>query len=242
MRQTRVYIDQPIQTNLPLTLDKNAARHLTQVLRLKAGAQCQLFNGNGYDFAAEIISIKKNSCTVRVLSQSDKEALNVLETHLAIGISRGERMDYAIQKSVELGVNRITPLFTKRTQVSLAGDRLQKRLKHWKGVIISACEQSGRRYIPALNQAQAISDWLLEPHANGLILDHRSKQSLSDLTAPSSSITLLIGPEGGLTEQERELAMQSDFTGIRLGPRVMRTETAPIAALAGIQTLWGDFR
>jgi 16S rRNA (uracil1498-N3)-methyltransferase len=164
-----------------------------------------------------------------------------LQLHLAIGISRGERMDYAIQKSVELGVSQISPLFSSRSMVRLKPDRRNKRVAHWQGVIRSACEQSGRSRLPILNPPTELSDWL-SSHPGGLMLYHQATDTLATRPAPGSELNLLIGPEGGLSDAERAKAVEHGYKAVRLGPRVLRTETAPIAALAAIQVLWGDFR
>lgn len=151
-------------------------------------------------------------------------------------------MDFSIQKAVELGVSHFQPLFTERCMVQLKGDRQQSRLDHWQGVIRHACEQSGRALLPSIAEPLNLPEWLSRFSGNGLMLDHRAEHSLASLPAPKDSLTLLVGPEGGLSEAERDLAMQHNFAAGRMGPRVLRTETAPLAALAAIQTLWGDFR
>jgi 16S rRNA (uracil1498-N3)-methyltransferase len=165
-----------------------------------------------------------------------------LDIHLAIGISRGERMDYALQKAVELGVGRITPLFTERAQVELAGARLQRRQDHWRGIIIGACEQSGRRRLPRLSEMASYQHWLASHEGGGLLLDPEAPQALAGIADPGSVVTLLVGPEGGLSPRERTLARARGFQGVQLGPRILRTETAPLAAIAIIQALWGDLR
>lgn len=241
MGVTRVYITNDIENQDRITLDQAASRHLVQVMRLREGDKCVAFNGDGFDYQATITRSHKNHCEISIDHRSDREAPAVLQFHLAAGISRGERMDYMIQKAVELGVHSITPLFTERTNVQLKGERLTKRLNHWHGVMISACEQSGRRLIPSLLPSSTLADWLKKPHSNGILLDHRAANTLATLTPPESSVTLLVGPEGGLSEIERIMAQEQRFNGARLGPRVMRTETAPLAALASMQTLWGDF-
>jgi 16S rRNA (uracil1498-N3)-methyltransferase len=150
-------------------------------------------------------------------------------------------MDFAIQKSVELGVHAITPLHTERSLVQLEGERLKKRLEHWQGVVVSACEQSGRARIPRLRTPVPLDDWL-STHPQGLLLFHGAEHSLADLPPPGEDLNLLIGPEGGLSEAERGRALAAGFSAVRLGPRILRTETAPLAALAAIQVLWGDLR
>jgi len=160
---------------------------------------------------------------------------------LGVGISRGERMDFAIQKSVELGVFAITPLLTERGVVQLRAERQAKRMAHWQGVLVSACEQSGRSRMPTLHPSATLGDWLATQR-DGLMLYHRAADTLASVPHPGSSLKLLVGPEGGLSEEERAMALASGFRGVRLGPRVLRTETAPLAAIAAIQALWGDFR
>lgn len=225
-------------------LEESPARHLVQVLRLKAGAAITLFNGDGHDYSAHLEEASRRTTRAKVDQRLEPaEAPAALPIHLAIGISKGERMDFAIQKAVELGVADITPLITERCVVRLPNDRQEKRLQHWQQVIIAACEQSGRRYIPALNNAMKLTDWLRSrTPSGGLLLDHRAEHALHELEPPKGEVALLIGPEGGLSADERTRAAAAGFTGVRLGPRVLRTETAPLAAIAAIQTLWGDFR
>lgn len=242
MRVTRVFTQQDLEANATLELEEDATRHLIQVLRIKVGDLISLFNGNGYNYPAKVISTNKKTCLVEINRPSEKEPTAHLLCHLGVGISRGERMDYVVQKSVELGINEITPLFTQRTNVKLSGERLAKRMQHWQGIIHSACEQSGRCYIPKLHNAVSLSAWLEQHPRNGILLDHRSEHSLPSLTPPKEKLHLLVGPEGGLSENERNQAKQLKFVGVRMGPRIMRTETAPLAALAAIQALWGDFR
>jgi len=241
MRVSRIYLDQPLTQGQQIRPDERARRYIGQVLRLRPGQSLTLFNGDGTDYAAELLQCDRRECRVLVGEPGDTEPPAPLKVHLAIGISRGERMDFAIQKSVELGVQAITPLHTTRSQVQLAGARLEKRLDHWRGVIVSACEQSGRNRIPCLNPPASIQAWL-EAHDQGLLLHHAAECSLPELPPPGAALNLLVGPEGGLTPEERAQAVDGGLTAVRLGPRVMRTETAPLAALAAIQTLWGDLR
>jgi 16S rRNA (uracil1498-N3)-methyltransferase len=201
-----------------------------------------LFNGDGREYQAQLSVCRKDVAQAKVIAASDLKPPPPISIHLAIGISKGERMEFALQKSVELGVMEITPLFTQRCVVRLQGERLEKRLNHWRKIIIAACEQSGRCRIPQLHPAIDLAPWLDGRNGGGILLDHRSTNSLPDLPAPTGSVCLLIGPEGGLDEDERKLATTAGFEGVRLGPRIMRTETAPLAAIAGIQLLWGDLR
>ena len=242
MRRPRVYSVEPLHSGAAVELDANAARHLLQVLRLKSGDPVILFDGSGRDYAAELTTAHKRGASARVGAVVTEEAPLALQAHLAIGISRGERMDFSLQKAVELGVSEITPLFTERSMVHLKGDRLHNRQQHWGGVVRHACEQSGRSRLPRLHQARPFTDWLSGFHGHGLLLDHRADKSLPDLPPPGNALSLLVGPEGGLCADERRQAMRKGLQAVRLGPRVLRTETAPLAALAAIQVLWGDFR
>jgi len=243
MRRPRVHTPQPLAIGERLELEPQAARHLTQVLRLRPGSEAILFNGDGCDWPARILHSDRRRTRLEVFDCSPPEPPPVLDIHLGIGISKGERMDYAIQKAVELGVARITPLQTARCVVHLAAQRQRKRLDHWRGVVIAACEQCGRRRLPELSPQTDLGSWLSEPGEHlGLLLDHRADRSLNRLPRPDAGIRLLVGPEGGLSEQERDAALTTSFTGVRLGPRVLRTETAPLAAIAAMQVLWGDFR
>lgn len=241
MRLSRIHVEQPLQAGNEVTLDERSARYASQVLRLRAGETVILFNGDGRDFEAELTRCDRRVCRAQVHAMVGEEPAAVLQLHLGIGISRGERMDLAIQKSVELGVGEITPLLTARTVVQLPAERVALRLAHWRGVVASACEQCGRSRVPALHPPVALHDWLAG-HPGGLVLDHRATQGLPDLAPPADSLNLLIGPEGGLDEAERAAAANHVYRPVRLGPRILRTETAPLAALAAIQVLWGDLR
>ncbi len=220
-----------------------ASRHLIQVLRLRPGAELELFNGDGCNYAARLDTTSNKHAVVSVVSCSDPEPDPELEIHLCISVSKGERMDFAIQKSVELGVTEITPLFTEHGVVRLQGERLEKRQQHWHQIIISACEQSGRCRLPRLNPCSKIRQWLEETPREGvsLVLNHLASSKIGEVEQPDNKINILIGPEGGLSGEEIHAAETGGFVGVRMGPRVLRTETAPLAAIAVIQTLWGDF-
>lgn len=219
-----------------------AFNHVVRVLRLKPGAPLILFNGAGGEFRATLKSVERREALAQVDDFVAKEVESSLEIILAQGISKGERMDYTLQKAVELGVYIIVPLFTERSMVNLSRERLGNRLRHWQGVVIGACEQSGRNRLPVVLEPLALPTWLQDEHKPGLslVLDPSAEQGLTDLVSPYRLVTLLIGPEGGLSPEEIALAMVAGFTGVQLGPRVMRTETAGIAALAALQVLWGD--
>ncbi len=241
MRTPRVYVDLPLAAGARVTLPAAQSQHLTLVLRLAAGDPVTLFNGNGRDYDARLLDAHRTGTAVACGAAGNEEPIPALRIHLGLGISKGERMDFALQKAVELGVDRVTPLFTGRSLVRLDPGRLAKRQTHWGGVMIAACEQSGRRRLPSLEQAARLEDWLAQGHPGGIVLDHRSLTPLPGLPAPGADLTLLVGPEGGLSTAERAAARAAGFTGVRLGPRVLRTETAPLAAIAAIQALWGDF-
>lgn len=240
----RSLVDAGLAPGETLTLPPGVARHLKQVLRMGEGDEVVLFNGrDGRDCRARLVLVGKQEVRARVLECGEAQPRPPLTIHLALGISRGERMDFALQKSVELGVDSITPLFTSRTVVKLGGRRLEKRLAHWRGVVTSACEQSGRGYLPDLHEPTRLEAWL-ERNAgkDTLLLDPRAEKTLPYLPPPTGVLSFLIGPEGGFSEKERELACEKGCTGVRLGPRILRTETAPLAAMAAAQVLWGDFR
>ena len=243
MRRPRIYSTELLNhVGQLLALDENGSKHLVQVLRLKTDAEIILFDQRGEEFLATLNVADKKASQAILIEHLRSEAPAALQITLAMGISRGERMDFSIQKAVELGVSHFQPLFTERCMVQLKGDRQQSRLDHWRGVIRHACEQSGRALIPTIAEPSTLADWLSTFSGNGLMLDHRAEHSLASLPAPKDSLTLLVGPEGGLSQAERDLAIQHNFVAGRMGPRVLRTETAPLAALAAIQTLWGDFR
>jgi len=241
MRDNRLYTEQPLTIGASIELEARPAKHANQVLRLGSGDLLRLFNGDGQDYRAEIETSTRGQVSLRILSVGKPEPAPPLAISLALGVSRGERMDFALQKAVELGVSSIQPLFASRTLVRLSGERLAKRAQHWQGIIIAACEQSGRRRLPSLMPALALLDWLKQEQTGGILLHHEAARPITELPPPTGQLTLLIGPEGGLEPAEREYAQTRGFSAVRLGPRVLRTETAPLAAIAAIQALWGDF-
>jgi 16S rRNA (uracil1498-N3)-methyltransferase len=244
MRIPRIYLSVPLYTGTRVTLRETPFHHVVRVLRLKPGAALTLFNGQGGEFRAVLMSVEQRNATVNVEAFVDRETESPLEVLLAQGIAKGERMDYALQKAVELGVNHILPVFTERSVVNLKGERLMRRLHHWRGVVAGACEQSGRNRLPTVLKPMQLCPWLASCGRQGvrLVLDPAAEQGLGNLIRPVDAITLLIGPEGGLSPAEIATSAAAGFTSIRLGPRIMRTETAGIAALAALQVLWGDLR
>jgi 16S rRNA (uracil1498-N3)-methyltransferase len=240
MRLHRLYVDRPLRAGERLQAPDGVARHLVQVLRLRPGNPVVLFNGDGRDYFGQLGSAQRGDVTVELTGAGALEPPAPLAIHLGLGVSKGERMDFALQKAVELGISGIAPLFTDRSVVRLSGDRLAKREAHWRGVVIAACEQSGRRRLPELHRSRPLDAWLQAAHPHPLLLDPQGPHTLPGLAPPHGALTLLIGPEGGLTPGERSRAGRAGFAGVRLGPRVLRTETAPLAALAVVQALWGD--
>ena len=238
MRLSRVYQPQKLIDGATVSLDRESAHYLGRVLRLKPGDAVNLFNNDDGEFSAEIIEIGKNQTLVRITGPVENLANPRLTIHLGLGLSRGERMDYAVQKSTELGVSAITPLVTDYCEVKLNPERLKNRQAHWQKVAISACEQCGRSQVPTIHFPQSLADWLPE-HPGGLLLDANADSRLADRPA-QDNITLLIGPEGGFSEADLALAKQHDYRAVRLGPRILRTETAPVAALTLLQFLYGD--
>ncbi|KOR29184.1 hypothetical protein TI03_02955 [Achromatium sp. WMS1] len=249
MRESRVYTNQKLQQGASIFLDHLAITHLNKVLRLRTGATIRLFNGDGSEYRGQLTTISKQRIQVQIHSKSSTiEPDPVLSLHLMLGLSRSEHMDFALQKAVELGVTRVSPLLTKRSVIQLKGERLQRRHQHWQQIIINACEQSGRCRLPQLDLLQPLNlafnalDALDIAEDLRLVLYHLGTICLNQITSPPSSIVILIGPEGGLDPEELDFAQQQRFLPLRLGPRILRTETAPLVALAVIQALWGDFQ
>lgn len=244
MRIPRIYLQETLQAGQPISLPEAISRHLMRVLRLGPGAPLILFNGEGREYPGKMMSThRKGELLVQVGAPGAEEPLPRLRIHLGIGISRSERLDFALQKAVELGVSDLTPLFTERCVVRLSEERQARRRTHWQGILIAACEQSGRCRVPVLHPGERLDSWLERPHPGPLLLDHRARLSLPECPPPpAGGLTLLIGPEGGLSPGERERARNAGFTGVCLGPRILRAETAPLAALAIAQALWGDLR
>ncbi len=240
----RIYIPSPeLVDGATLRLPDSAFHHLVQVLRLRKGDTFTAFDGRGGEFGSELVEVGRREAHGRLGARLDIDRESPLDLTLAQCVSKGERMDYTLQKAVELGVTRIVPLLSSRAVVRLDADRWDKKLEHWRGVAIAACEQSGRTRVPEIAEVQALPSWLDDESAPGtrLTLDPQAAHALRELPAPDGPLTLLIGPEGGLTEYELHRAREAGFTGIRIGPRVLRTETAGVAALAALQATWGDW-
>lgn len=240
MRIPRLYCPQLPENSETMPLPEKLHRYAIQVLRLKKGAELQLFNGQGLEYSAVLETVAKRSSTVKLINVLSVDNESSLSITLLQGISRGDRMDYALQKAVELGVHHIIPVITERCNVPLTGDRADKRLAHWQGIIMSACEQSGRSILPILSNVTQLEEAVNSCKVKcRLVLDPLADSGLTAL-AKQNEVAMLIGPEGGLSEQEIQQAVEADFQAITMGPRVLRTETATVAALAIAQAVWGD--
>lgn len=243
MRIPRVYHEGTLREGAEIALGETASTHVQRVLRLRPGNELLLFNGEGGEYEAVIAGAERGHARVRVGRHHARDVESPLAITLAQGISRGERMDLTLQKSVELGVARIVPLVTAFCQVKLEGERMERRHSHWTGVIAAACEQCGRTRLPELLEKRSLAQWLAQPPEDGvlrIVLDHRATQGLASVSGRPAGATLLVGPEGGLDEAEIDAARQAGYLPLSLGPRILRTETAGLAALAALQTLWGD--
>ncbi|MEL7937939.1 MULTISPECIES: 16S rRNA (uracil(1498)-N(3))-methyltransferase [Pseudomonas] len=239
MRLSRFFIDAPLslgQHELP----EAQAHYIGRVLRHAAGDAVQLFDGSGQEFLGELVEVGKKSVRVELRESFAGLAESPLRLHLGQGLSRGERMDWAIQKATELGAARITPIVSERCEVRLKDERADKRTAHWRQIAISACEQCGRSVLPQIDAPVGLAEWLQAAEADLKLVLHPVAEPLASHARPGS-LAFLIGPEGGLSDAEVEQAKAAGFHAARLGPRVLRTETAPVVALSVAQQLWGDF-
>lgn len=244
MSNTRFYSAEKLSLGALVPLSASAATHATRALRLNIGDKLKLFNGDGFDYECELVSLKKTAVTANVLSSQRVENESPLDITLLQGISSGDRMDYTIQKAVELGVKSIQPISTERSVVKLNAERAQKRLEHWQNIVHSACEQSGRAFVPQVCAPTSLSNWLAnntQGKATRILLNPLGALKMAALAKPTDQIQLLIGAEGGLSQSEINAATTQGFQSIILGARILRTETAALTAIASMQTLWGDF-
>jgi len=238
MKNIRLYQNKVFKVGSEAVLDKDARHHLLKVLRFPIESMITLFNGDGYDYVAKIVSVNR-ICKVEVNTREKNNSESSLDLTLAQGIAKGEKMDFLIQKAVELGVNRIVPLQTERCVVRLKGEKIAKRIEHWQKIANHACAQSGRAVVVEVDTQKTLSELLSVKVSNGFVLHHQATNTLSNIK-PTSKATILIGPEGGLSEQEIELANGAGFQSVLLGKRILRTETASLAAIANMQLLWGN--
>jgi 16S rRNA (uracil1498-N3)-methyltransferase len=241
MRTPRLYSQQRMTIDQKLALDKSACNYLASALRMTEGQEIYLFNGEGGEYKAEILSLNKNKGDALITQFVAVDRESPLQIHLAIGISRGDRMDWLVQKATELGVQQITPLFTERTEVKLSEARIEKKRGHWQKIAISACEQCQRNMIPTINKPLNLDQWLQSTEkGHKVVLHHRTEKSIAQLQKSLSKLILLVGPEGGLSDTEINVAQLRGYIAAKIGPRVLRTETAPLAAISIAQSLWGD--
>jgi 16S rRNA (uracil1498-N3)-methyltransferase len=244
MRTVRSFIDRELAIGDVFALPEATGNHLVRVLRLEVGDPCVLFNGDGHDYAATLRSREKRGAAVEIVSRSVVDNESPLRLTLVQGIARGEKMDWILQKSTELGVAAFAPVATDRTEVRLDAERSDKKMAHWRGVLAAACEQCGRASLPALAPPRALSDAVAaDASMHKLSLDPEGDAALADLALPrDASVSLAIGPEGGFSDRDRATLRAGGFRGVRLGPRILRTETAGLAAIAALNALYGDWR
>ncbi|AXH62510.1 16S rRNA (uracil(1498)-N(3))-methyltransferase [Providencia huaxiensis] len=241
MRVPRIYHPEPLQINTTISLGDDAANHVGRVLRMTAGQKLELFDGSNQIFSAEITEATKKNVFVHIENSQIDDRESPLDLHLGQVMSRGEKMEFTIQKSVELGVNTITPLLSERCGVRLDGERLEKKLLQWQKIAIAACEQCGRNRIPEIRPVQTLEAWCAENDgAFKVNLHPRATESINTLPTELKKVRLLIGPEGGLSADEIAMTANYQFTDILLGPRVLRTETTALTAITALQVRLGD--
>ena len=244
MRNPRLFTDQPLTPGNQVVLKGNVAQHLGRVLRARAGDHIALFNGDGQEFAATVLTVSKREVSVDIGEAATPQTESPVYTTLGLCLSKGDRLDWAIQKATELGVGAIAPLYSERVDFSIPQDRMEKRIAHWQQIAINACEQCGRVKVPSITPPQSLLSWVDNVSAEQKWVLHCA----DDTSASASAVThgaprdaaLLIGPEGGLTDQEFAAASAEGFQLLQLGPRVLRTETAPAAALSVLSVFWGE--
>jgi 16S rRNA (uracil1498-N3)-methyltransferase len=247
MANLRFYTNTPLTLGESVQLSESAAAHATRALRLSVGDSAIVFNGDGKDYECELTTVSKNAVFAKITAVEQVNNESPLRITLLQAISAGDRMDYTIQKAVELGVTHIQPFASQRSVVKLSAERAEKRTEHWQNVAISACEQSGRAIVPTVSAPLNFSNLFAqlakdsEPDACKITLAPDATQHLSSIAKPTGNIYLLIGAEGGLTDEEITTSKLHGFQAIQLGARVLRTETASLAAISAMQTLWGDF-
>lgn len=244
MRIIRSHVDQPLAVGQRITLPEDSSLHLLRVLRLEPGDAVTLFNGDGHDYTARLLTAAKRGAEAEITGREPVPRESPLRLTLVQGVARGEKMDLVLQKATELGVDAFTPVVTERTEVKLDAERAEKRMAHWRGVVAAACEQSGRAVLPRLSQPTALSTYAGAETADiKLVLDPNGDVGLAGLSPQAGqSIALVVGPEGGLSERDLATLRAAGFRGLRLGPRILRTETAGLAAVAALQALYGDLR
>jgi len=245
MRTTRIYTPQPLQAGTETELDSAASNYLSRVLRLKPGTPVVLFDGSGGEYHGNIRSLDKRAARIGVEEFIAREAESTLRILLGQGLSRGEHMDYTVRKATELGVEGIAPLLTEHCNVRLDERRSAVKTTHWRKIVISACEQCGRNRLPGIAEPVTLSRWLQAGPPGGgagYVLHPGADTGLGSLDRPTGTVSILAGPEGGLSDAEVEQARAAGFTPVHLGPRILRTETAALTAISALQAMWGDMR
>ena len=241
MRSYRVHSQSDLKVGQSAVLDERSSHHLARVLRVKVDDAVTVFNGDGYNYCSRVSAVTKTNITVDLLTKEDPCNESPISTHLGLAVSKGDRFEWAIKKATELGVSSISPILSQRVDVRLSPERWQKKQDHWQQIVISACEQSGRAVVPEVHPPQPLGSWVEVTEADQKFCLHPGLNNALP-TTPPSNVALLVGPEGGLSDDEVALASDYGFIGLNLGPRILRTETAPIVALSVIGTQWGDLR
>ena len=244
MRNPRLFTDQSLTPGDQVVLEGAIAQHLGRVLRARAGERIVLFNGDGREFAAQVLTVSKREVSVDIGAAFTPQTESLVHTTLGLCLSKGDRFDWAIQKATELGVGAIAPLYSERVDFSIPPDRIEKRIAHWQQIAISACEQCGRVKVPSITPPQPLVSWVENVSAEKKWVLHCADNTDASASAVTQGTpqdaALLIGPEGGLTDQEFAAASAEGFQLLQLGPRVLRTETAPTAALSVLSVFWGE--
>ena len=241
MRTIRTYLELATQPNQVVELTDSAFAHLVKVLRLGNGAPLEVFNGHGKRYAAELVDVAKKHANVMLKNEITATPESPLHTHMGIVMSKGDRFDFAIQKATEMGVTSITPLTSERCDLKLNSERAEKKMNHWQGVMVAACEQCYRDTLPILYPIKSLQHWVEAQDADVQLVFHTAATEPTWPDVKPQSVSFLVGPEGGLTEEEVNYAHKNDFNSWQLGPRILRTETAPVAILSLLQMKWGDF-
>lgn len=242
MRISRLYTPAALQTGRTIELDDYNAHYARSVLRLKNDAPIILFNGTGGEYVGKVVEVSRKSVRVELEKHVERSVESNLNICLGLGISRGDRMDFSVQKAVELGATAITPLITERCVVQFKDEKKSQRWQHWQKIIQHAAEQSGRTVLPDFSDISTLNAWVTAQSGLKVFLDPYAEMTLAQLAPENDSVTLLTGPEGGFSSAERETAKAAGFIPVRLGARILRTETASLAALSAVQMLWGDFK
>jgi len=244
MRLNRIFCDGPLSGGMEVDLPSAGAYHVARVLRMREGAPLSVFDGGGHEFRAEITKVDGDRVTVKLGDATPGTAESPLKITLVQGVSRSERMDWTLQKATELGVAAIMPVLTARSVVRLDEKQATKKQAHWRGIVVGACEQCGRARIPSVSTPMTLREYFANVRKDGLrlVLSPSAPASLVGLSSMPSKVELLIGPEGGLDDDELHAAQKAGFMPVRLGPRVLRTETAAVVALSVLQGLWGDLQ